>query len=354
MNKFLLLLILLGASFHIMGQTTPKAIKFDELSSLEKYSYEESNRIVKERIDRFVGTAIKQRGKIAYFIHYRARVREGQSFWNRSSEWATQAKYAVAAIDRVLESENVLVIDGGVRNAESLEFWFVPKNAEPPRPTPTFDRSEAIDCPSIYAYQDGIQFDRKNPIYFKASSYPTGAYAYKWTVTDGKIIGENGISFLRADVSDVKADRVTAFVEIEGLPLPCKNTAFAIAEFSNTPRLIDEFGRVANGDIKARLDAFFVTLQNHPEKQGYAYIYGGRDMGSRDSQARRQLLSNQILFRRFDASRIKIIDAGYREEISTEYWLVPSGVDAPKPTPTVDKYFVAPARRVLPARKRSN
>jgi hypothetical protein len=46
----------------------------------------------------------------------------------------------------------------------------------------------------------------------------------------------------------------------------------------------------------------------------------------------RDYLINQ---RGIDASRLVVVNGGFREEDSVELWLVPSGAQAPRPTPTV-------------------
>ncbi len=349
MKRVALIACITFITIEIFGQTTSVAIKFDEINDLPNFYSLKDEPAIGERIKRFVSRLRIDRGKQVYLITYRARILEENRRY-RLSNLVSSIKWAIPHSS--IKSEDIFVVDGGLRQSDTIELWIAPKNAEAPRPTPTFDRSEAIDCPSIYAYQEGIEFNRKNPIDFKASTYPAVVGAYNWTITDGKIIGANGSTLLKVDVSDARTDRVTAFLEVKGIPLPCKNTAYATTEFGNSPRLLDEFGDIANGDFKARLDAFFVHLQNHPEKQGYAYIYGDRDaVGSGDALARKRLLTNQIFFRRFDASRIKIVDAGFREELSSEFLLVPPGTAAPMPTPTVDKRFIRPGISTRPARK---
>lgn len=80
---------------------------------------------------------------------------------------------------------------------------------------------------------------------------------------------------------------------------------------------IDEFGEVANGVIKARLDSFFVELQDHSNKKGYVIINGPAKTVLR----RERFIRNYILMRRFDSSRIKLINDGFNDEIKTELWI---------------------------------
>lgn len=93
---------------------------------------------------------------------------------------------------------------------------------------------------------------------------------------------------------------------------------------------IDEFGRVTNGDIKARLDGFFVELINNPTAQGHIITYGL----NREVAGRERLIKNQIYFRRFDSQRITFVTGGFSKEIKTEFWVVPQGAESPKLVPT--------------------
>jgi hypothetical protein len=89
------------------------------------------------------------------------------------------------------------------------------------------------------------------------------------------------------------------------------------------------------------MDVFISELSNNPEHLGIIHIYGGRTgRPGRDVVARRRLIQNHIALRRFDRDRIQILDAGFREEMQTDFWLVGPGVENPIPKPTLDKRFV--------------
>ena len=92
---------------------------------------------------------------------------------------------------------------------------------------------------------------------------------------------------------------------------------------------VDAFGPAANGDIKARLDAFFVELMNDPTAQGHIITYGP----NRQVAARERLIKNQIYFRRFDSQKITFVTGGFSKEIKTEFWVVPQGAEPPKLAP---------------------
>jgi hypothetical protein len=101
-------------------------------------------------------------------------------------------------------------------------------------------------------------------------------------------------------------------------------------------REYDECNNCTFDDQKARLDNLAVELQNDPSTRAHIIAYGGRmsPLGQVEklmSRARDYLVTQ----RGIDASRLVVVNGGFREEDSVELWLVPSGAPAPRPTPTV-------------------
>ncbi len=99
-------------------------------------------------------------------------------------------------------------------------------------------------------------------------------------------------------------------------------------------------------DQKARLDNLAVELQNDPTTRAYIFAYGGRmsPLGQVENlmtRAREYLVSQ----RGIDASRLVVVNGGFREEDRVELWVVPSGAAAPRATPTVQAGDVNPPKR---------
>ena len=89
----------------------------------------------------------------------------------------------------------------------------------------------------------------------------------------------------------------------------------------STSTKIDEFEKASIGDIKARLESFFIQLNNNPSYQGYIVNYGS----TKAVLAREKQIKSYIAFGKFDLSRVKFLKGGAREVIKTEFW-----VDSPK------------------------
>lgn len=114
------------------------------------------------------------------------------------------------------------------------------------------------------------------------------------------------------------------------------------AENDKNPKVatkVDEFGRAGDCEAGARLDNFFVQLNNNPEAIGYVITYAGTDFlpAQYDDRPTLRRIRQSIAFRRYDAMRLGFIDGGFREKQATEFWLVPPGAEPPVPTDTVEK-----------------
>ena len=77
------------------------------------------------------------------------------------------------------------------------------------------------------------------------------------------------------------------------------SVAFAQTEPNTEPQefpqaiKFDEFEKATNGNVKMRMDAFFVELNNNPSAQGYIINYGtAKEVAKREKQLR-----NSIVFR---------------------------------------------------------
>ena len=94
-----------------------------------------------------------------------------------------------------------------------------------------------------------------------------------------------------------------------------------------------------------------MELQSDPSTSAYIIAYGGRTspLGQVEvlmTRARDYLVSQ----RGIDASRIVVMNGGFREDDSVELWMVPSGAKPPLATPTVKASDLLPA----PARRKRN
>ena len=163
---------------------------------------------------------------------------------------------------------------------------------------------------------------------------------YNWTVSNGTIASGQGTSTIDFDMSEVQGDStVTATVNVGGFARECSTSSSCTSSVMKKPeaRKMDEYGKIALKDENARLDNYAVELMNDPTAQGYIIAYGGRASRAGDAKKRAdRAKAYMVKTRGLDAQRVVTIDGGLREEPGTELWIVPSGAQAPAPSPTVD------------------
>ncbi len=183
----------------------------------------------------------------------------------------------------------------------------------------------------------------------------TTSLRYNWRVTpsSARIVSGQGSPTLNVDSTGLGGQRITATLTADdGSSYPeCSQTVQAVSLVTPLEKKIivarefDECNSCSFDDQKARLDNLAVELQNDPSTRAYILAYGGRmsPLGQVEklmSRSRDYLITQ----RGIDASRIVVVNGGFREEDSVELWLVPSGAAAPKPTPTVQMGDVKPGK----------
>lgn len=153
---------------------------------------------------------------------------------------------------------------------------------------------------------------------------------YQWSTSIGEIVSGQGTSSIKV-TWPAGVSTITITVEIKGLPNGCPATASAMESWCAppVPISIDEFGRLSNNSIKAKLDNLFVDLSNNPGSQGYIINYGN----VKEISIRERLIVRSVSFRNFDRSRITLVRGGLHEsgKVYTRLWRVPPGANDPTP-----------------------
>lgn len=332
--------------FAISAAVQSQTLKFDELvaTSSREYYFFDDDKSFDDRLARFIQQLRSEGVRTnVYLIHYRARV--SSSTYSRAEQRASRAKWEIRYRTKI-KDENVYLIDGGLRDQDTVEFWIGRKGSAPPDPTPTYKIEEALSCPSLLLNPQGFQFNDEEPATFAVQLSPKMQSRFEWSASPGKIISGQGTERIDVDVHGLKTVnvRVTAL----DLPIECTREKVLRTDIGRRPILLDEYGRLPESDIRARLDYFLASIASNPESTGYVVIHAARSTPNSLAMIER-LLRNHFAFRNFDPSRIVIVKGGYREELLTQIWLVPPGATPPTPRPTVDTQFVVKTKR--PARR---
>jgi hypothetical protein len=130
---------------------------------------------------------------------------------------------------------------------------------------------------------------------------------------------------------------------------------FSVSAQNKEVQKIEEFGATNCCDYRARMDNLFIEIDKSYDAKGYVFVYEGnieqrvydkngkyketKDVPSEKGSAEELIdyFKNHLLLRRFSPEKIVFINAGFREKYTVELWLVPNGVNPPKPTPTLEK-----------------
>lgn len=155
--------------------------------------------------------------------------------------------------------------------------------------------------------------------------------SFNWTVSQGTITSGQGTPTITVDTTGLSNTTITATVTIVGTDPECRCTTEAsetgvVAE-ERTFELIEEVGPLSADDLRARIDNLFIRLQNDPTATGYIINYGP----ARQVTARERIIRSHIQLRRYDASRVVIVNGGQEAEIRTRIYIVPQGVEPPTP-----------------------
>jgi hypothetical protein len=203
-----------------------------------------------------------------------------------------------------------------------------------PAPTPTCP-TVSVSCPDTGTIGTPVTFTAN-----VSGGDPNVTPTFNWTVSAGTISSGQGTSSITVDTAGVAGGTtITATVDVGGYDRSCSTSSSCTVSFGRiaTARKIDEYGNIRFNDEKARLDNFAIELQNDPTSQGYLICYGGRRGKAGEAQRRCDRAKDYLTSTRgIDASRIVTVDGGYREDLTVELWLVPSGANPPTASPNVD------------------
>ncbi len=125
------------------------------------------------------------------------------------------------------------------------------------------------------------------------------------------------------------------------LALVCWVTiAVAATPVSDPPRKLIETRSYPNGweaDMGA-LDFLAKTLQDEVVATGIIFVYGANREVAENVERRLHCFENYMTQRRgIPSNRIRVMTGGYRKHATIELWLVPSGAETPKKTPTLGR-----------------
>jgi hypothetical protein len=103
---------------------------------------------------------------------------------------------------------------------------------------------------------------------------------------------------------------------------------------ATNPEKLDEYSNLTTDDEAAHLDLFADKLFRQPGLRGQIVAYSDPLMPRGSYLRRIHGIAKYLSYARgIETNRIAVIDGGYKEQSSTELWLIPEGANPPTPIP---------------------
>ncbi len=159
------------------------------------------------------------------------------------------------------------------------------------------------------------------------------ALSYNWAVSGGSIVSGQGTSITVGGFSQPGSYTATVNIQADNANCEAKTasaTVKVIDPVKSTPTLTDQFGKMPDGEFKARLQNYYIELNIEPSAQGYMINYGtDKEIAARESQ-----LQRGIKLMNLDRSRLTMVRGGANPNgagVYTKFYVVPAGAENPQP-----------------------
>lgn len=149
---------------------------------------------------------------------------------------------------------------------------------------------------------------------------------YNWTVSAGRIIEGQGTPSIKVDTAGLAGQTIKAQIFVLGYPLECSANCSIQFPVPLTCRKFDEFAGLSRNDEKARLDNFFIELQQDPNSTAHVIVHperGGKP-GAVQTQTTK-IVDYLINSRRLDARRVATQVGSEQRDLTVELWSCPQG-----------------------------
>lgn len=114
--------------------------------------------------------------------------------------------------------------------------------------------------------------------------------------------------------------------------------SFVLAQTTSEtkPVQVDAYGDLPTDDEAARLDFLALNLSQQPKMRGHIIAYYQAEMDRGTYLRRIYGIAKYLTYNRgIEASRVAVVDGGYKARFSTELWLIPENASPPAPVSTM-------------------
>lgn len=126
---------------------------------------------------------------------------------------------------------------------------------------------------------------------------------------------------------------------------------FVYTQEKPKPTLVDSFNYTNSEEGSVRIDNFRIQLQQSSQNAGLVIVYGGQRGKRGEVEAHIRGIKKAFALKGIDHERSPVINGGYREKLTIEFWIIPPGAETPLPSLTVEAKkvrFKGVSRKVIP------
>ncbi|HQU83914.1 MAG TPA: hypothetical protein PKY59_12340 [Pyrinomonadaceae bacterium] len=159
---------------------------------------------------------------------------------------------------------------------------------------------------------------------------------YEWTISNGKILKGQGTSEIVYLNEEYKSDMeiIQVSVKIVEMPNYCTKTNFSDTfnvVLTNYDRVdtVDSFGKLKFDELQARIDNFFIEINNNPGFEGLINIKFNKKDDRKEKTTLLKNIEKCIKYRKYDISRISLAISEKEDEQLTIFTIIPPE-DVPK------------------------
>ncbi|MFN2393851.1 MAG: hypothetical protein ABR566_18055, partial [Pyrinomonadaceae bacterium] len=131
---------------------------------------------------------------------------------------------------------------------------------------------------------------------------------------------------------------ISVLVLLNNQKLYGQKTSKNINSQSQKAELIDTFQRdlITSEEADARIDNFSNELSKNSHAKGFIIFYCGKICQYGQIEAHLRGIEATLAYKKLDLKKFVLIAGGFREQFTTEFWLVRDGDCTPIPTQTIN------------------
>lgn len=196
--------------------------------------------------------------------------------------------------------------------------------------------SNAQNCPTIKVEPYINAITEGDTIFFTCDiKFLESNVTYKWTISSGEIVSGAGTARIYVSSKGVSENKITATVEITGLPTGCPSKASASIDITSAAQLIVKGSFTSGAELKKAVQRFIAAADFKNAEDGdiaFIYLYKSSKTKQDDFDTYKQAIVDAFAYNKILPNQYKIVEGGNKKLNFYEMYLITSGGSEPKPT----------------------